>query len=246
MSPELEAVLRLQSLDDRAAVLQKEIAALPKYVAEIERRLDTHLKRLEADRGALTAGQQKRRSLEDDIRTHQARVSKLKEQTLQAKTNEQYRAFQNEISYAESQIREAEDQILAHMEAGEPLDARVKEAEASLVEEKQVVAREQERARQTTAGHQAALQSVLAERRQLAATIDPRVLTTYERARKRWTTTGIADATMGRCGACHISLRPQFFQELKQGNRILPCESCGRILYYNPPVSLEHELHQKV
>jgi uncharacterized OB-fold protein len=29
-------------------------------------------------------------------------------------------------------------------------------------------------------------------------------------------------------------LRPQFFQDLKKGETIMTCESCGRILYYNP------------
>ena len=36
MTPEIQAVVKLQSLDTRAAALQKEISALPKHVAEIE------------------------------------------------------------------------------------------------------------------------------------------------------------------------------------------------------------------
>ena len=56
----------------------------------------------------------------------------------------------------------------------------------------------------------------------------------------------VSDATDGRCAACQMMLRPQFFQDLKRGDSILQCESCGRILYYNPPVNLEHEMHQNV
>jgi predicted nucleic acid-binding Zn-ribbon protein len=40
-------------------------------------------------------------------------------------------------------------------------------------------------------------------------------------------------------------LRPQYFQELRHAEKIFFCESCGRILIYNPPVSLEHEMHTK-
>ena len=36
-----------------------------------------------------------------------------------------------------------------------------------------------------------------------------------------------------------MALRPQFFQELKRGTTVMSCESCLRILYYNPPVAVE-------
>ncbi len=70
-----------------------------------------------------------------DIQVHEQKISKLKDQLLQAKTNEQYRAFQNEISYFETEIRKAEDKILEHMEQSEPLDKNVKAAEVDLKRE---------------------------------------------------------------------------------------------------------------
>src|SRR5919112_5431136 len=112
MKPEIEAIVRLQSLDSRTAMLQKEISDLPKHVTEIERKLEVHTRRLENDRNALLGNGKKRKSLEDDIKTHQAKMSKLRDQMLQAKTNDQYRAFQNEINYCETEIRKCEDQIL--------------------------------------------------------------------------------------------------------------------------------------
>jgi predicted nucleic acid-binding Zn-ribbon protein len=245
MTPEIEAVVRLQSLDDRIATVQKEIAALPKHVADIERKLDVHTRRLENDKNALGANLKKRKSLEDDIKGHQAKASKLRDQMLQAKTNDQYRAFQNEIGYCEAEIRKAEDQILDLMGEGEPLEANVRAAEAALREEKTVVEAEKSRARQRTAEDEEILKRLSEERAGLAAAIDPKVLSQYERSRKKWHGTGIADATEGRCSACFIALRPQFFQELKRADRIMTCESCGRILFYNPPVNLEHEMHQR-
>ncbi len=51
-----------------------------------------------------------------------------------AKTNEQYKAFQNEIGFCETEIRKSEDHILELITASEPLDRNVKAAEASLKE----------------------------------------------------------------------------------------------------------------
>jgi len=93
MNPDTHLVNRLQTLDNRIGVLEKEIAALPKHVAQIEKALDSHLRRLDADRAALAANQKDRKKLEGDIQIQEQKISKLRDQMLQAKTNEQYRAF---------------------------------------------------------------------------------------------------------------------------------------------------------
>src|SRR5579863_2520986 len=132
MLQELDLALRLQALDRKILSLETEIATLPKHIAEIEKKLETHTRRLEADRAALTANQRERKKLEGDIQTQQQKISKLRDQMLGSKNNEQYRAFQNEISYAEGEIRKAEDRILDLMEQSEPLEKNVKAAEVDL------------------------------------------------------------------------------------------------------------------
>src|SRR5215831_2928750 len=151
MHPDTHLVIQLQSVDQRIAALEKEVAALPKHIAEIQKTLDSHLRRLEADRAALSANQKERKKLEGDIQMHEQKVSRLKDQMLGAKTNEQFRAFQHEIDYIAKEIRTAEDRILDLMSESEPLDANAKKAEIALKEEKQAVETEQKRARERTA-----------------------------------------------------------------------------------------------
>src|SRR5271165_6297652 len=151
MHPDTHLVIQLQSLDQRIAALEKEVAALPKHIAAVEKTLESHLRKLEADRAALVANQKDRKKMEGDIQLHEQKISKLKEQMLQAKTNEQYRAFQNEIDYVQKEIRKSEDRILELMTESEPLDTNVKKAEASLKEEKQSVEAEKKRARERSA-----------------------------------------------------------------------------------------------
>jgi predicted nucleic acid-binding Zn-ribbon protein len=43
----------------------------------------------------------------------------------------------------------------------------------------------------------------------------------------------------GRCSVCNMAMRLQFFRELRRGDQVMACESCLRILYYNPPQSVE-------
>jgi predicted nucleic acid-binding Zn-ribbon protein len=243
MTVEIEQVTRLQSLDKRIADLEREIATLPKHIALIEKTLESHLRRLEADRAALAANQKERKQLEDDVKVETQKISKLRDQMLGAKTNEQYRAFQHEIAFCETAIRNAEDRTLDLMSASEPLDANVKKAEAALKEEKQQVEGEKTRARERTAVDQKQLDESNAERQQLVASLRKPAYSAYERIRKKWRGgSAVAEAVDGRCSACQILLRPQFFQDLRHSEEMMFCESCGRILYYNPPVSFEEHL----
>jgi predicted nucleic acid-binding Zn-ribbon protein len=240
MHPDTHLVTQLQTLDQRIAALEKEVAALPKHIAVLEKTLESHLRRLEADRAALSANQKDRKKLEGDIQLHEQKTSKLKEQMLGAKNNEQYKAFQHEIDFIAKEVRKAEDRILELMTESEPLDANVKKAEVALQEEKRVVTGEQGRARERTAADLAQIKQLREERAEAAAKLPAATLTTYERIRKKWNGLAIAEVTGGRCAACQIMLRPQYLQDLRKGEQLLLCESCGRILIYNPPVSFEN------
>ena len=225
-------------MDLHAAELEKEIATLPKHIAAIEKQLEAHLRKLEADRAVLVANQKERKSQDTDIQAQQQKISKLRDQTMSAKTNEQYRAFQHEIEICEGEIRKSEDRILELMEESEKLDANVKTAEAALAKEKTQVDTEKAGARERTAVDQKKLAELKAARGTLLPQIAPAAVAAYDRLRKR-TTVAVSDATNGRCSACHLELRPQVMQQLRQTDQLLYCENCHRILYYNPPVAFD-------
>jgi predicted nucleic acid-binding Zn-ribbon protein len=242
MVEELALAVRLQTLDSKAASLELEVTTLPKQLAEIEKRLETHKRRLEADRAALVANQRDRKKLEGDIQSHEQKISKLRDQMLQAKTNEQYRAFQSEIGWAETEIRKSEDKILDLMEQSEALERTVKADEASLKQQADRVDKEKDRVRERIAAGQAQLAELRAERKGVVGRMDAKFYADYERIHRKTHGSVVADATDGHCSACMITLRPQFVQDLRRGDKIMHCESCSRMLTYNPPVSFENNV----
>ena len=164
MLPDIQHAIRLQILDDRVTALTKEIAALPKHIADIEQKLGAHQRRLEHDKAALSANVKDRKRLEGEILTHDQKISKLKSQMMEAKNNDQYRAFQHEIDFAGQETRKAEDRILELMGEAEPLEKNVKAAEASLGDERKHVEAEKAQARERTATDQKEIDTLKSER----------------------------------------------------------------------------------
>ena len=238
MLPDIASAVRLQEVDIRLTELAKEIASLPKHIAEIEKKLEAHQRKLDADRAALTANQKDRKKLEGDIQIQEQKISKLKDQMLQAKTNEVYQAFQHEIGFCQAEIRRAEDRILDLMGESEELEKNVKAADVALKAEKTQVEAEKQQTRARTEADQKALDELEAAKKSIVVSMNPSVYKNYERIRSR-RGLAVAEVLDGRCSVCHIAVRPQYLQDLKRGEQVQVCESCQRILYYNPPESFD-------
>ena len=238
MTNEIASFLALQRIDKQVLALRRDIQEMPRHVAAIEKQLASHQQRLEADRNTLVGNQRERKLLEGEVQSHQSKISKLRDQILTAKTNEQYRAFQSEIQFAEQKIRQAEDRVLTLMEEAETLSGNVKQAEASLAEERKKVEAETQAARANTAHDEQQVQRLLAERAEVAAVLGAKNLSTYERIRKKWSGAVVAEGTTGICSECRMAIRAQHFEEIKHANTLMFCESCGRVLIYNPAVEV--------
>ena len=244
MNPDLPCVRELQALDSRIQELSDEIQRLPKHIAAIESQLESHKKALQADQDALVENQKRRRLLEGEVSAAQQKLGHIKAQMNEAKTNEQFRAFQHEIDYEEQEIRRVEDRILDKMVEAESLEYSVQGAEKALEAEQLKVAAEVEETRVRVARDQEEAAAKTAQRNQLAAAVSPGVLRTYERARKSRQGDAVARADAERCLTCNVVLRPQFSQTMRSNKEILTCESCGRILYYEPPGTTDPEQAQ--
>ena len=234
MHPDLPRIRDLQDIDNRIRELDEEVARLPKYVAQIERQLEAHKKALQSDKDALEENRKSRTKMEGEISDFQQKASRFRGQMSEARTNEQFRAFQHEIEFFEREISKVEDHILDKMVESETLDGNVTTAQKALDEEAKKVAAEVEKVKARVAEDQQETLSQRARRGELKAHISDAVMSAYERIRK---TRGfsVARADAEYCLACNVMMRPQFSQTLRNKDEILTCESCGRILYYEPP-----------
>jgi predicted nucleic acid-binding Zn-ribbon protein len=233
MLSDIEKLLELQVADQEIRKLNEEIAELPKRIAAIEQKLAGTKARLEKARAAAKADEANKKKFESAIQDLQGKISKYRDQSLDVKTNEQYKALLHEIQFAEQEIRINEDRILEVMLNVDARDKDVKAAEIELKAETAEIEKEKEEARRVTAEDQKKLAEWNGKRDGLRHGIDADLLRRYERVMK-FRGSGLAEVRDHKCMGCQVMLRPQTHNEVLNGEHIVYCDSCQRVLYFNP------------
>jgi predicted nucleic acid-binding Zn-ribbon protein len=235
MLPDLERLIRLQQLDTEADQRRRWTSDLPGHLAALDQRLANRRATLETSRQALAENQTARRTVEKDLGTVQVRLSRYKDQLMEVKTNKEYVAMQHEIATAQDHVRVFEDQILELLVKADEITAEVKAAEAALKEEETTVAAERRRLDDQGQRIEGELAALAADRTALEREMGSQVIALFNAAANKRRGSGVVEVRDGHCSACHTRLRPQFFNEVRRGDRIVTCESCARILFYRPP-----------
>ena len=240
MLPDIEKLLELQEADKEIRRLQDEVAALPKRVAVIEQKLAGTKAQLEKARTAAKSDEANRKKFEANIKDLQGKISKYRDQSLDVKTNEQYKALLHEIQFAEQEVRLNEDRILEVMVNVDAREKEVKAAEAELKAETAEIEQEKEDARKVTAEDQKKLAEWNGKRDALRREISEDILRQYERVAK-FRGSGLAEVRDHKCMGCQVKLRPQTYNEVRNGEKVMVCESCSRVYYFNPANEVKPE-----
>ena len=240
MLPDIDKLLELQIADKEIRRLQDEVAALPKRTAVIEQKLAGTKAQLEKVRVAAKGDEANRKKFEANIKDLQGKISKYRDQSLDVKTNDQYKALLHEIQFAEQEIRLNEDRILEVMVNVDAREKEVKAAEAELKAETAEIEKEKEEARRVTAEDQKKLAEWNGKRDALRQAISEDLLRHYERVMK-FRGSGLAEVRDHKCMGCQVMLRPQIYNEVRIGEKVVICDSCQRIYYYIPANEVKPE-----
>ncbi|HXY00156.1 MAG TPA: hypothetical protein VEI54_04495 [Candidatus Limnocylindrales bacterium] len=238
MHPSIPQLIELQRLDQLTAALRSDLESLPKRLREADAKLNDARTAVTAAKDALTHALTHRKKLELDVEQWKERAKKYRAQSSSVKTNEAYKALQQEITGAEAEASKAEDLVLEQMMAVEDVERRVKRVEAELKEAEQVVAAEKKQIETQFAEEKKKLAAATGERETMAKKVPEELLDLYTRMTKKHPGSVMAEARGEQCRSCGMRVLPHTLQLLKSESdeEVFRCEGCGRILYSLEPI----------
>jgi uncharacterized protein len=237
MHADLERLIALQRLDSAAQEARRRLAEEPERTRELDARLEAIRQRIAAEKTRLADNQNARREFEKENALHQSRLSKFRDQLMAVKTNVEYQAMQKEIEFAQNEVRAIEEKILEQMLAGDEITAAVKALERELAAEQKAVDADRKEMSKDLDESRAAIERIDVERQEVSQSISPDVLRLFALVAERRHGVAVAEARDGICTICHVRLRPQVFNTVRQNAAIVQCETCQRILYFVQPAA---------
>jgi uncharacterized protein len=237
MQSDLELLLQLQVIDYDLGELERSKEYLPDMMENLTREMTEAQGRLEQARKALEQARIRQREIELDIASKETQLQRFQEQMMSIKTNKEYDALVAQIDATKYGISDAETHMLEVMDTLARMEQEIPELEKAAGEMVQNNDRQLKVLQEKIDAIGDKVASKLAERDRIVQAVPRQIKSMYERVRKGRGGTPVVPVRKRACSACFKALTPRKVQEIKKGDQIHTCESCGVLLYWDESIS---------
>ena len=232
LQKDLSLLLDLQEIDDQLGELERSKIYLPEMIQNLEKEL-TDLDQTIADDGAaMLESEKNQKLLELEIETDKQELEKFQKQMRIIKTNKEYDALTAEIDSKRREISDKEEQVLTLMAQIDEYQEKLIEMKERLQEVQAANTEQLKMLKAQASTLEAKIDEKMALRINIAKDINRQVIGIYERVRKGKGGMVVVPIRKKACGGCFRQIPPQRIQEIRRGDRIFACDSCGRILIW--------------
>lgn len=230
MQESLRALLELQKTDQDLHELEQYKVDIPNQLETMETVQSEAESRLTDQETKVAEIDKNRRQYERDLQAAQEQIKKYQSQLYSVKTNKEYDALQAEIQAQKNRISELEDAILQLISDAE---AEQEALETIRGETESLIERFSDE-RTTLQSRLSAVDEDVAvkmdERKRMATRVENQVLKVYDRIRRNLRGMTVVPVKKGACSGCFHVIPLQVVMQIRQGRKLVSCESCGRIL----------------
>jgi len=230
LQKDLKLLLSLQEIDDQLGELERSKIYLPEMIGNLEMEVANMGQAVAENEKILEESQRQQRLWELEIESEKQELEKYQKQMRVIKTNKEYDALTAEIDAKKLSIADKEEKILALMSSADEAREKLAELQNSLKDVKSRNGEQLIMLRTQESTLQAKIEDKLEKRRDLVKDINKQVVGVYERVRKGKGGMAVVPIRKRACSGCFSQIPPQRIQEIRRGDRIFSCDSCGRIL----------------
>jgi len=137
-----------------------------------------------------------------------------------------------EIEESEKKIDGLEEEIIAEMLRADEIEAEIKESNRRFTEAKEKFFQEKEAIFQKKKELEEKAKQLGQDRQELLPQIPADQVTLYLRISSKKSGVALSPVRDDFCAMCHMRIRPQVLNELRDTRKLILCENCGRILYW--------------
>jgi hypothetical protein len=229
---DFDLIIELQRLDSELREASLVLEGIPRLVQDVDKRIQATTKLVADAKDKMAQNQKKRRDLENDVKDMKGQAGKYKRQLNEVKTNKEYTALLHEIEETQQKVDTLEEAIIAEMLAADDVEEEIRAALHKQGTEEDVLKKEKivldEKMKET----EARFAALSKEREALLPRIPREQLHLYEAIYQKKGGTALSPVTGDFCAMCHMRVRPQMLNEIRDKTKVIPCEACGRILYW--------------
>lgn len=231
MLPEIEQLLIIQDRDQKITKLNSDIERLPLEEQQAKQRLKSVIESVNSAESEIKGNEVEISKIELDIDTRKDSITKLKNQQLETKKNEEFAAMEHSITNYQDEISKLEDSQLELMEKGEELNTSLKEANDIHAKEQKVVDAELAIIKERKIQFSKKIEELKSDREKIASNIDNDLLDQYNRIFKSKKGVAVSELVNDICSGCHMKVTPTTAGMVRAEKVVSTCDQCGRILY---------------
>ena len=234
IADQLKTLIELQKLDGEIYRLRRDLSTQPVQAARLKEEHAQRTLGLQTAEARTKSIELKRNQLETELGSKEQQIKKLQTQTYQVKTNREYSALQLEIEGFKADKSVFEEEILKLMEEVDQAKGQTASEKEQLKAQEGELKIRLDQIEQESRKIKSAIEQLQGARAALVPKVDPKVLSQYERILEHKEGSALVPVRGNSCSGCNMLLPPQAINEVMMNTRLIPCESCARILYIEP------------